>query len=172
MYFTPYSVMNCCKRNIIFTWELTSSLHGRPSRYDFRWAPAIQESFHPYNERISDRALNPTACRGEMSDNGLEETGYMSRRAFDEACQAVTRCLGSRSIGLSVEIRRGVRLHCWILLSGSFFQGTLYKGIFCSYAHLHLGTPRLPDSSTSSKHQPWSTYTIRLCEALPHYAGF
>ena len=67
--------------------------------------------------------MDPTARRGEMSDNRLEETGYMSRRAFDEACQAVTRCLGLRSIGLSVEIRRGVRLHCRIILSGSWIEG-------------------------------------------------
>ena len=84
-----------------------------------------------------------------MSDNRLEETGYMSRRAFDEACQALSPCLGLRSIGLNVEIRRGVRLHCRIILSDSFFE-RVYKGIFCSYAHLHLGTPRLPRNYTSS----------------------
>ena len=52
-----------------------------------------------------------------MSDNRLEETGYMSRKAFDEACQALARCLGSRSIGLSVEIRIGVRMQACIVES-------------------------------------------------------
>ena len=58
-----------------------------------------------------------------MSDNRLEETGFMSRRAFDEACQALSPCLGLRSIVPNVEIRRGVRLHCQIILSDSFFEG-------------------------------------------------
>ena len=63
----------------------------------------------------------PSNRKGDMSANRSEDTGFISRTAFDEACQALTSCPGLSSSDMSVDVRRDVRISCPLRLLSSIF---------------------------------------------------
>lgn len=126
--------------------------------------------------RTKSPKLPPKSNR-DMSDNRSEEAGFISRKAFDEACQALMqRCLGSGSSDINLDTRVHVRPPCPLALiwgvSYLFFL-TKGQGLHRSpHAQEHLGRPTIPQNNTSSKRRSPSTNTIRFDEALLRCARF
>lgn len=117
-----------------------------------------------------------------MSENQSEEAGFISRKAFDEACQELAHRSGSRSSNMSLESRRDVRSPC---LSAPFFPPVLisslvphyqHRGTVCIFspihAHVHLGRTPISQDNTSSNYQSISISTIKSDQTLLCCAGF
>lgn len=149
--------------HILGSSDIQKSLNPVP-REDYIKGPAC-------GARIQ-RAPNCLAkSNRDVSDNRSEEAGFISRQAFDKACQALMqRCPGSGSSDINLDTRVHVRPPCpsapfGVFLISSFAQ----RGKVCIVspnAEEHLGRPTIPQNNTSSKRRSPSTNTIRSDEAL------
>lgn len=91
-------------------------LLGRLSGRDFILLGTYRRALVPLREKITSKTkfqcmykASDCLSNGEMSENLSDGAGFISRKAFEEACRALARCSGSRSSDISLETRREVR---------------------------------------------------------------